>query len=404
VSQTANSTTTNYVLEQAARLPQVLSDGTHTYLYGNGRIAQYGETGPEFFLTDGLGSVRQLADSAGDITLSKNYQPYGEVAFNAGNGTSSYGFTGEMTDPTGLIYLRARLYFPEISRFLSKDPWLGNHVRPLSLNRWAYVESNPVNFIDPTGYIRINEAEYALAYLEDLRSKYQLTILVDWGYQLLPVPVPTPPDPSNGQAGSGCTWKEGDWTINELHTLWLGVSALSDSMGGSHKFRTNTGGITISQNPINARGLTLPHRIKFTNSPTSIDSWTVVHELAHAWDGNFGWVLSKKLEEFTGGYTSIIGSAYKWRIGKCDRNKMLPGCNDAGYFYGGIPPAGSDANFNRFEDFAESVTAYVYPVEAQRKVIVYREMKGYEYLFYSDYTKLPRWNFVNDLIEGIIIP
>ena len=65
-----------------------------------------------YYLTDGLGSVRQLADSVGDITLSKNYQPYGEVAFDAGGGSSSYGFTGEMTDLTGLVYLRARYYAP----------------------------------------------------------------------------------------------------------------------------------------------------------------------------------------------------------------------------------------------------------------------------------------------------
>jgi hypothetical protein len=37
-SQTINGVTTNYVLDQAAGLTQVLSDGTNTYLYGNDRI------------------------------------------------------------------------------------------------------------------------------------------------------------------------------------------------------------------------------------------------------------------------------------------------------------------------------------------------------------------------------
>lgn len=39
------------------------------YLYGNGRIAQQG-TEMEYFLTDALGSVRQLADESGNLTLA----------------------------------------------------------------------------------------------------------------------------------------------------------------------------------------------------------------------------------------------------------------------------------------------------------------------------------------------
>ncbi len=55
--------TTNYTLDLAAGLTQVVDDGTNTYLYGNGRIAQVDST-TEYFLGDALGSVRQLADSA----------------------------------------------------------------------------------------------------------------------------------------------------------------------------------------------------------------------------------------------------------------------------------------------------------------------------------------------------
>lgn len=122
--------------------------------------------------------------------------------------------------------------------------------------------------------------------------------------------------------------------------------------------------------------------------------------MAHAWDGNFGWKLSDKLEDYTVGYTNILGSAYKWLRGDCDLSKMLPGCNNAGYFYAGIPPAGSDANFNRLEDFAESVTAYVYPIEAQRKINDFLMNPNYrDFLYYPDYTKTPRWAFINYLVK-----
>ena len=84
-----NSVTTTYALDLAGGLTQVLADGTHTYLYGSGRIGQYTGTTPEYFLGDALGSVRQLADASGNVTLAKAYQPYGEILSQVGSGSSS---------------------------------------------------------------------------------------------------------------------------------------------------------------------------------------------------------------------------------------------------------------------------------------------------------------------------
>jgi RHS repeat-associated protein len=50
---------------------------------------------------------------------------------------------------TQLLYLRARYYSPADGRFNSRDTWGGEANRPLSLNRWNYVDSNPVNAKDP---------------------------------------------------------------------------------------------------------------------------------------------------------------------------------------------------------------------------------------------------------------
>ena len=57
-----NGVTTSYTLDLAAGLTQVLADGTETYLYGNGRIAQY-DSEAQYFLGDALGSVRQLVNT-----------------------------------------------------------------------------------------------------------------------------------------------------------------------------------------------------------------------------------------------------------------------------------------------------------------------------------------------------
>jgi RHS repeat-associated protein len=130
----------------------VLDGGGYTYLYGNGRIAQYGASGGEYFLGDALGSVRQLVNGAGVVTLTQSYTPYGEILSSSGEAETSYAFTGEQFDKyTGLLYLRARFYAPRSGRFLTKDVWPGEYTRPLSLNGWIYVAGNPINQTDPTG-------------------------------------------------------------------------------------------------------------------------------------------------------------------------------------------------------------------------------------------------------------
>ena len=43
-------------------------------------------------------------------------------------------------------------YDPATGRFLTRDPWPGNIYRPQSLNGWSYVEGNPINRVDPSGY------------------------------------------------------------------------------------------------------------------------------------------------------------------------------------------------------------------------------------------------------------
>ncbi len=103
----------------------------------------------------------------------------------------AYGFTGEMADVTGLTYLRARYYSPLEGRFMSRDTWEGDARRPLSMNRWMYVEGNPVNLIDPSGKFPIEcqsmptKEEYASCVLSyyDLEpyDEHNLSLSVEGG-------------------------------------------------------------------------------------------------------------------------------------------------------------------------------------------------------------------------------
>lgn len=144
-------TTTNYTVDIAAGLTQVLSDGTNTYLYGLGRIGEQQPTGWQYHLGDALGSIRQLGGETGEATLSRSYQPYGVVSNIFGDRTSGYGFTGEWHDTTGFIYLRARYYSPYLNQFIQRDPIVPNPYHPWEWNRYPYARNNPINLTDPSG-------------------------------------------------------------------------------------------------------------------------------------------------------------------------------------------------------------------------------------------------------------
>jgi RHS repeat-associated protein len=149
-SKTVSGDATQYVLDLAATLPVVISDTEAVYLYGLDILAQQ-QAGRQYYFHDGLGSVRQMLDSTGEVQTNYAYDPFG-VPVVAGDASNPYQFTGEAWDEeVELLYLRARYYRPEVGRFITKDPWSGDRLRPGTLNGYPYVYSNPVNLTDPGG-------------------------------------------------------------------------------------------------------------------------------------------------------------------------------------------------------------------------------------------------------------
>jgi len=148
---TAYGQTTTYALDLAGGLSQVLFDGTNTYLYGLDRLAQQSTSGTGYFLPDGLGSLRQLANASGMVGEPWAYDPFGNPLGSSGNNPSNYGYAGEWTDGTGLQYLRARYYAPAQGRFITRDPFPGYLNQPSTLHPYVYVTNDPVTLTDPSG-------------------------------------------------------------------------------------------------------------------------------------------------------------------------------------------------------------------------------------------------------------
>ncbi|NJN66382.1 MAG: hypothetical protein HC884_06535 [Chloroflexaceae bacterium] len=154
----ADGQMTSYTYNISGDLPYVLAEqsplGETRYLYGPlGLLARIAPDGmPVYYHADALGSVRALSNLDGKLVAGYAYDAFGAVRASSGL-ADGFSFTGEQTDAeTGFVYLRARFYAPEVGRFTSKDSFAGRLRDPQSLNRFAYVQNNPVHYADPSGH------------------------------------------------------------------------------------------------------------------------------------------------------------------------------------------------------------------------------------------------------------
>ena len=100
-----------------------------------------------YYVRDQLGSVIGVADAKGKVLGATHYDAYG-VATQVRGLQSDYGYAGMLRDPGSSLYLTLyRAYDPAVGRWLSRDPLgeLGGK------NIYAYVEDNPMGYIDPLG-------------------------------------------------------------------------------------------------------------------------------------------------------------------------------------------------------------------------------------------------------------
>jgi RHS repeat-associated protein len=83
---------------------------------------------------------------------SRSYEAFGVPRTTSGT-SSLFGFTGEPSDSTGLVYLRARSLDPAAGRFLSADTVQPNALGTQGFSLYAYVAGNPTTWTDPSGHM-----------------------------------------------------------------------------------------------------------------------------------------------------------------------------------------------------------------------------------------------------------
>lgn len=96
------------------------------------------------------GSIQAITNASGVEQQRQIYRPYGGRLSTSSSHVESRGYTGQRQDESGLFYLHARYYDPELGRFISADPTVPTG-RSVGLNRYAYAGNDPVNFTDIDG-------------------------------------------------------------------------------------------------------------------------------------------------------------------------------------------------------------------------------------------------------------
>ena len=150
VEKVAGGVTTSYEYDRENLLREVRGGTTLKYVNGQETdepLAMDNGTALSYFHNDALGSIVKTTDTAGAVTLTRQYDAWGTLEVGASE--PGYAFTGREWDPEiGLYYYRARYYDAKVASFLSQDP-IG--LRGGDVNFYAYVRNHPVNLIDPSG-------------------------------------------------------------------------------------------------------------------------------------------------------------------------------------------------------------------------------------------------------------
>jgi len=194
-----------------------------SYVLGTDAISQ-ASSPPEYFLTDGHGSVRMLTGETFDpqnpnalVTDRYSFDAYGMMLGGDPNTQSSAStdllYSGEQFDSElGQQYLRARYYDQGVGRFNRVDPFNGNDGDPRSLHKYAYVHGNPVIGVDPSGMMTMLEVVLLEAAILYVSSAFLFAVSVqlqkkDWR------------DTKDTSGATYLTWFEEIWVKISLSIL-----------------------------------------------------------------------------------------------------------------------------------------------------------------------------------------
>jgi len=179
----------------------------------------------------------------------------------------------------------------------------------LERNLYLYALSNPVNLVDPSGLIPnpavATDAEEAYKIIRDVRSNYNVSIEVDFGW-IMGGRAFIPYNPTFSLGGCD-NWIEGKWELAHIESVQAALEAITDAVrdAGSgdsgarlsltrarERVRDTFGNIRVSPSTVFERSHAIfPQTVtigrqELENGLSNPDwlVYTVVHEIGHIWD------------------------------------------------------------------------------------------------------------------------
>jgi RHS repeat-associated protein len=176
IAKTVDGTATIHTLNGDAAWADFDGNGNvkSRYLFGDNideiLARQRPGEGVAWYLTDRLGTVRDLVNNAGAILNRIDYDSFGNIlrVTNEGQG-DRFMFTGREWDAeSNHFFYRARYYDPSRGRFVSEDPlrFAGGDT-----NLYRYAFNDPLDLKDPSGMLIADSsalrvgAAFAVGYL-----------------------------------------------------------------------------------------------------------------------------------------------------------------------------------------------------------------------------------------------
>ena len=156
-----NDKVTNFVYRRGIMLAELDEAGNQakTYTLGNeyaGHVSELNNSltsenkAASYYITDEQGSIRYILDQSGEVQNYYQYSAFGETIISEETTPNRLRYNAQTEDElTGFYYLRARYYAPGIGRFTQEDVIYND-----GLNLYAYCNSNPVMYSDPSGFAK----------------------------------------------------------------------------------------------------------------------------------------------------------------------------------------------------------------------------------------------------------
>ena len=261
----------------------------------------------------------------------------------------------------GIYFFQSRWFDPALGRFIQAD-----NVTPQGaqgLDRYAFVNNNPVNYVDPSGHSPTDPPDAP----KKCDSHTDPNCPGYYEYQM-----------------SNFGWTiNGSWSQAELKMLYQVALDIIAVVGSVNVMMKMFAAVTFDRNTTCSKcGAEITGTGTISINPkTGTTAFGVAHELGHIWDQNSensGGSLSQGLQD-------SVGSSYPVKFLGITFSYGSPG-NGPALAGGGWPSRGNDYLWNKGEDFANSFAGYIYPEKAEKRWGV------------LDWRSTPRGNYIANQI------